>query len=285
MATGRASIEKRLDAGLAVTPLGLEWPLKMRAEYTQMEPRSFGQTQSLRCPHYVNEQGGLCGIWKYRNSICSTWFCKYIRGAVGKDFWESAKTLLQAIETDLALWCAVQLKLDDSALEFVLRPLLMHGQLPTLTHFDLDEKTDPDQQRRVWANWHQREREFYRACAELVSTLSWSEVVRVCGPEVQLRARLTQKAYRRLIADEIPPRLRINAFTVVGVNGGTYSLHHPGIGLDTLPLSDRVVRLLPYFDGRPTTEIVDQILEKEHLRFSPELLRRLVDFKILDEVH
>jgi hypothetical protein len=99
MATGRASIEKRLDAGLAVTPRGLEWPLKMRAEYTQMEPSAFGQTQSLRCPHYVNEQGGLCGIWKYRNSICSTWFCKYVRGAVGKEFWETAKVLLQAIET------------------------------------------------------------------------------------------------------------------------------------------------------------------------------------------
>jgi hypothetical protein len=41
------------------------------------------------------------------------------------------------------------------------------------------------------------------------------------------------------------------------------------------------MRLIPYFDGRPTNEIVSQIAEKEGLRFTPELLRRLVDFKIL----
>ena len=42
--------------------------------------------------------------------------------------------------------------------------------------------------------------------------------------------------------------------------------------------------LLPYFDGRPTEEIVGQIVEKECLRFTPELLRWLADFKILTAV-
>jgi hypothetical protein len=84
-----------------------------------------------------------------------------------------------------------------------------------------------------------------------------------------------------MIAQEIPARLRVGGFTVIDVNRGFYSLHHSAIGLDRFQLSERVMRLLPYFDGRPTTEIVDQILEREGLRFTPELLRRLVDFKIL----
>ena len=41
------------------------------------------------------------------------------------------------------------------------------------------------------------------------------------------------------------------------------------------------MRLLPYFDGRPTAESVAQIVAKEGLRFTDELLRRLVDFRIL----
>ena len=41
------------------------------------------------------------------------------------------------------------------------------------------------------------------------------------------------------------------------------------------------MRLLPYFDGRPIADIVNQIVEKEGLRFTDELLRRLVDFNIL----
>lgn len=281
MARGRASVETRLDAGLAVTPRGLEWPLKMRAQYTQMEPQAFGRTQSFRCPHYLDEQGGLCSIWKYRNSVCSTWFCKYVRGAVGKEFWENAKQLLSLIEIDLASWCAVQLELDESALSFLLKPFLMPGQLPTLTQLDVDEHVDSATQRRVWANWYGRERDFYRACATLVASLTWREVLKVCGPDVQLRARLTQKTYLQLISNEIPTRLRSGPFTVIAVDRGTYSLHNPGIGLDSLQVSERVMRLIPYFDGRPTTEIVSQIVEKEGLRFTPELLRRLVDFKIL----
>lgn len=284
MAQGRASLETRLSTGLAVTPRGLEWPLKTRAQYTQIESQAFGRAQSLRCPHYVDEQGGLCGIWKYRNSICSTWFCKYVRGSVGKEFWESAKLLLSSIEINLASWCAVQLELDEAALDFLLKPFLMSGQVPTLTQSDLDEQVDQVNQRRVWANWYGRERDFYRACAGLVESLNWSDVLAVCGPEVQLRARLAQGTYRKLIGDEIPSRLRIGRFTVIDVDRGSYSLHNAGIGLDSLQVSGRVMQLLPYFDGRPTTEIVGQIIEKEGLRFTPELLRRLVDFKILEEV-
>jgi hypothetical protein len=46
----------------------------------------------------------------------------------------------------------------------------------------------------------------------------------------------------------------------------------------------RVMKLFPCLDGRATTEIVNQIVEREGLRFTGELLRRLVDFKILVSV-
>ncbi|HEX6730358.1 MAG TPA: hypothetical protein VF074_10125, partial [Pyrinomonadaceae bacterium] len=232
-------------------------------------------------PHYLNEQGGLCGIWKYRNSICSTWFCKYVRGSVGKDFWVSAKELLASVEMDLARWCSVQLELSEPALGFLLEPLLMPGQLATLARSDLDEQCDPAKQRLVWGNWYGRERDFYRACAGLVAPLTWHEILDACGPEVHLRARLVQTAYRKLIASDIPTRLRLGRFAVLGVDRGFYSLSTAGIGFDTLQLSERVMRLLPYFDGRPTQEIVSEIVEQESLRFTPGLLRRLVDFKVL----
>ena len=286
MASGRATVEARLDAGLAVTPLGLEQPLKRSFLYAQMEPRAFGRAESMRCPHYISEQGGLCGVWKYRNSICSTWFCKYVRGAVGRDFWEAAKTLLRAVEDDLSQWCLIELELDEPALALALAPPVESGQRravaqPSLTLEDMDDLVDPDKQRRIWGNWHGREREFYRACTELVATLKWSDVVAVCGPETLARARLAQKAYGRMIADDIPERLSMGGFAIMGAGPDSYSLYHPSIGMDTFKLSARVMRLLPLFDGRPTADVVSQIVEKEGLRFTDELLRRLVDFKIL----
>lgn len=283
MAQGRASVEARLDAGVAVTPLGLEQPPKMKSLYDQMEARAFGRAQSLRCPHYINEQGGLCGVWKYRNSVCSTWFCKYVRGGVGRDFWEAAKRLLLTVEEDLSRWCAVELELGETALELLLAPRVEAGQRH-LTPEDLDDQVDPEKQRRVWGNWHGREREFYRACAELVAPLNWPDALAICGPETRARARLAQKAHRLMSSDEIPERLRMGAFTIMEANSDFYRLYHSDIGMDAFSLSAKVMRLLPYFDGRPTAEIVAQIVEREGLRFTDELLRRLVDFKILTPV-
>jgi hypothetical protein len=284
MAAGRLSVERRLAAGLAVTPRGLEWPLKIRAQYNEMELRGFGRAQSLLCPHYVDEQGGLCGIWKYRNSVCSTWFCKFVRGAVGREFCEATKHLLLTIELELSRWCAVQLDLQESALGLLLAPRLARGQLPTFTLEDIEDQVEPDKQRQAWANWYGREREFYLACGELVRQLKWSDVSAICGPEVLVRSRLTKKAYLHLVADEIPERLQMGTFTVMEASDGFYNLHHPANGLDPFQLSARIMRLLPHFDGRPTTEIVKQIIDTEGLRFTPELLRRLVDFKILRAV-
>jgi hypothetical protein len=208
---------------------------------------------------------------------------------VGRDFWEAAKFLLLAIEDDLSRWCTVKLELEEKALALLLTPQAGTGQrltltLPALTLEDMDDLVDLDKQRRIWGNWHGREQEFYRACAELVAPLNWSEVLAICGPETQARARLAHKAYRRMTSTEIPARLRMGSFTIMEANPDSYHLYLPGIGMDAFKLSARVTRLLPNFDGRPTTDIVNQIVETEGLRFTDELLGRLVDFKILEAV-
>lgn len=281
MANGRQTIEARLQAEIAVTPLGLEQPLMVKVLYEQKEIRAFGRAQSLICSHYINEQGGRCGIWKYRNSVCSTWFCKYVRGAVGRDFWEAAKFFLLSIEAELSRWCAIKLAFNDQEFSHLFVPQTATSQLPPLTLEDLDNLVDAEKQRRIWGNWYGREREFYLACAERVAALSWQEILEICGPAVQMRARLVQEAYRRLMTGEIPERLRIGNFTITETDQDFCSLYHPGIGVDVFRLSTKVMRLLPYFDGRPTREILQQIIEKEGLRFTTELLRRLVDFNIL----
>ncbi len=280
MARGRASVEARLKAGLAVTPLGLEQNRRQKLLYDQIEPRAFGRAQNLRCPHYIDEQGGLCGVWKYRNSICSTWFCKYVRGAAGHKFWEAAKQLLLAIEDDLARWCVMELEIGDDALELLL-PLRDADSRRNLTPEELDDRIDPLRQRRVWGAWHGREREFYQACAALIAPLNWPEVLAVCGSAVRAWARLVHTAYQSLINEEIPARLRLGSFTVMEARSDFYRLYHPEIGIDTLTLSAKIMRLLPYFDGRTKEEIVTQIESQEHMRFTDELLQRLVDFKIL----
>lgn len=281
MIKGRASIEARINEGVAVTPFGLGRHPKYAMLYDNMEVQAFGRSQSLRCPHYIDEQGGLCGIWKYRNSVCSTWFCRYVRGPAGSDFWGTAKNLLVAIEQDLAHWCVAELEIGSQALRLLFKPRSLREPGKLIDLDSLEGRANPEMQRLVWGNWFGREQEFYRECARLVTPLDWQGVLSICGPHVRVRALLLQRAHEQLASGEVPPRLRFTNFTVAESGPDSCRVHHATQGMESLKLSTRLMSLLWYFDGRPTTEVIEQIIEEKKLRITPDLLRRLVDFKIL----
>ena len=68
---------------VGVTPLGLARPPVQHLLYRHGRERGFGQSVALLCPHYLGDSGG-CGIWRHRNGVCATWFCKHTRGERAK---------------------------------------------------------------------------------------------------------------------------------------------------------------------------------------------------------
>jgi hypothetical protein len=71
-AAGRATLEARLDARIGATPLALACPPLQRALYRLGAPGAFGQARGLRCPHFLEEGGGRCAIWRHRIAVCPT---------------------------------------------------------------------------------------------------------------------------------------------------------------------------------------------------------------------
>ncbi len=112
----RASVESRLQAQVAVTPLGLGQPPAFTVLYDKTVPASFGHSRALRCPHFLEDGGGRCGIWRHRAAVCTTWFCKHVRGAVGQAFWQALNRLLAGVEQSLSRWCVLQLDVGPEAL-------------------------------------------------------------------------------------------------------------------------------------------------------------------------
>ncbi len=276
-AKGRATVITRLQAGLNVTPFGLESSPVFKQLYGAPV---FGRSQTLRCPHYLAEEGGLCGVWRNRNAICSTWFCKHVRGAVGLSFWESLRDLLHAVEDDLASWCLLKLEVGNTVLAQLFPALGSMRANQRLDVSQVDGILDYEQQQIVWGEWLGHEEEFFKACAQLVNALTWSEVVAVCGPKVQAHAQLTVEAYRKLIADHLPARLKVGNFKIIQMGAEqcrvvSYS------GYDPMDMSQRLLRVLGYFDGRPTAAARQAILEQEQLKLNDALLRRLVDYGVL----
>jgi hypothetical protein len=257
---GRASLEARLSARVAVSSLGIGRDAAYDLLYVTRGRSLFGRARSMRCPHYLDEGGGQCGIWRHRAAVCATWFCKYVRGAVGQRFWQALHRLLSAVEGDLSMWCARQLGVDAGA----------------------DRAgVAADEPRRVFGDWSGREREFFQECARLVEALGWRDVERICGPEVRALTTLTREAFDSLRSPATRPRLRVGAFRVIDPRRHS-SIVEGYDGGDRIELPTRVLSALHHFEGSVSTaQALRKIRAETGLAIAPDLVRLLVDFEIL----
>jgi hypothetical protein len=247
-AAGRATIEARVRNGV-VTPLGLMKDAAYDALYNV--DRSFGNDPRLLCPHYLDEHGGICSIWRYRESTCTTYYCKVVRGAVGAAFWAQLKQLLLLAEQSLSAWCVAQLGLTR------------------------DEAT-------AWGEWRGRELEFFRECARLVDGMAWPDVVAVGGAELVAQADLTRAAFARLVSSADPERPKVALVQIEPRGPGRVRLSTYSDS-DALDAPTELANLLPYFDGRPMREALSEIQRREHITMNPLLVRKLIDFGVLTD--
>jgi hypothetical protein len=249
---GRATLEARLAEGIALTPRGIGRSATYDLLYVA-NAKSFGRIRSMRCPHYLEESGGQCGIWRHRAAVCATWYCKYVRGAVGQQFWQSLHRLLSAAERELSAWCARELGADPEAAE------------------------GP----QAFGAWSGRERLFFAECARLVDVLRWRDVERVCGSEVRSLRTDASEAFDRLRSRAVPPRLRIGSLRVVEPGENT-SIVEGYDGGDRLALPNALIEALSDFDRSPsTTNALQTIRARTGLVLDRDLVRLLVDFEIL----
>jgi hypothetical protein len=276
---GRATVHTRICAGLAVTPLGLGEPALQALIYAEGAKTGFGRSKSLLCPHYLPEDGGKCGVWKNRNAVCVTWFCKHERGATGKTFWTALQQLLVTAEKDLAAWCVAEMGLNEDALKLLFPPLQPSSKDP-LTASALDRRIDPQRIQAVWGEWRGREHEFYLACARLVDALTWADVLRVCGPSLRIQAKLLTQTYHALMNKQLPPKLKLNELKIAKLHGASMQLSTYST-LDPLQMPSALLAALPHFDGRAVDETVAEVIEQKKLRLTPSVLQKLVDFGIL----
>lgn len=262
----RASLERRLAEPAACTPHGLDVGEDERRRYHAIvTSETFGRDPGLRCPHYLVESGGQCGIWRQRNGVCATWFCKHERGATSQRFWQALEVLLTLVERELSHWCACQ--------------LLYHTTPPG--------PGDGDDELPEWSAWVPHIDDYYRRAAALVDELGWPEVQAIAGPEfipaaARLRAAyaaLEPRSERRpqlvqLRRPLLPGPVRVSHRDPAHTRVVTYS------DSDPLELPTAIVDLLPRFDGRPTGQVLDE-LEREGVVLTPDLLALLLDFEVL----
>ncbi len=262
---GQASVRARVAARRAVTPLGLLWPTSYTQAYDEDNERDFGRRQDLRCPHYI-EQGGLCGVWRHRNATCSTWFCRYERGAVGRRLWQQVHRTLEVIE-DVLMWWAV----DAVGLEPAVREALACGS-PTVR---LEEGPLDDE--AVAACWGARAAEqeaWYIACHRAVEALRWPDIRRIGGGRLTEAIDELHEALEDHENRKLPPFLAAGDLSVALEEGGV-SWVYGYRAYDAVPVPSGALASARALGPVPTAQMAGA------LSVDDAALRRLIDLGVL----
>jgi len=246
----RLLIEMRA-ASQAINPYAMKAPWLYWVHY---HDHPFGQSEKLLCPYYIDRDGGLCGIYQYRNGRCSTWFCKYEHRRFGYEFWQAVDHLLTAMEDELAKWCVQEI--------------------------DLKRSLDPtDFPAFEWGVWVGRERDFFRKCWELVHQLTVDEAIEHAGEAIRPLAVAVVKAFAALEPGPIPEILRPAKFDAVVIGENRVRVRAYA-RLDPIDLDADLVSAISAFDGRRTAEVLET-LALQGIHIDSELLRTLYNYKIL----
>lgn len=279
MAEGRRRIEQKIDSRIGVTPQWVKPPAKFNHLYKNAH-QFFGRASSLRCPYYALESGG-CTIWAYRESVCSTFFCKYVAGQDGRRFWMSLKTYLTLAEYQLSRHALLQL-MPEFLMDGRDKPELATAPLSVE---DLDDAAPPAKAyAALWKEHAGKERDFYRACFDVVRAVPRDGLERLLGLDGTIELKVLEKLHTQANAPTLPRVLRFNPeATVKWLPDGSVALGYYS-EYEAVALPGEAYALLVEFTGQKPVEAVRQHLrDHKQADLDPDILLELHRHRILVE--
>jgi hypothetical protein len=267
---GRRRLRARIAARVGVTPQYIQAPRKYNLVYASARGAGFfGRAKNMMCPYFDAENDGRCTVWRYREAVCSTYFCKYTGGKPGWEFWDTLKGYLGYVERSLA---SLSAKAIDAA---VTEPNMERF---TLTAEDVQDLPPKDSDyAQYWGTWVGREEEFYIACYQHVKAMKPADFALGVDDSPDGRGmlgRLTAK-YEAIPSATIPTTLirakdlkkRVNDESVVVTSYNPY---------DAFAVEKELFEVLGKFKAEQTVEENLARLDKEEdVQLAPELIHYL----------
>ncbi len=271
MAEGRRRIRAKIAARAGVTPQWLAPPAKREVLFGASWRTAFGRSLLLLCPYYERD-GGLCTIWRHREAVCSTFFCKYDAAADGAEFWKSVRSLVGYVE--LLVTRHVTRALIPGYVETTNQGLTLE-ELEDLPPREADYQA-------LWGAWVGREEELYLQAYELVRGLDRAGFAAILADaEYVNRARSLTAAHRALTSPSLPARLVPRPdLAARPIEGGvlvtTYSRYEP------LLLTEALHEVVEAFRGGGTVaEVRERLLRESGVDVPEDLLQSLHQYRVL----
>jgi hypothetical protein len=276
MALGKERIRERIKSRIGVTPHWLTRPHKMTL-IMQSYSNAFGRAKSLLCPYYdTSNPSNSCTIWRHREAVCMTYYCKYAGGQRGFDFWSALKAYLGYAQRQLARHAQV------AVAEGVLEPVLQKNQLSVEDIEDLPPKASDYM--RWWGPWAVREEEFYVKCHDWLRSSRREVFQRSVDQtnEGQLLVQALLAAHTKLQDKILPKSLVRNARMKedhVGDKVVVTTYHR----YDSFALDKDLYDVIGLFRANETLEANLARLAKDGAELAPELIEYLFAAGVLVE--
>lgn len=275
MQEGKRRIREKIAQRTGVSPRWIAPPRKQELLRKASWRSGFGRSLVLLCPYFERAQGN-CTIWRHRESVCTTFFCKYTAGADGEDFWRALRRYTGWLENTLSSLAA------RSLLPGHIEARPPAGEL-TLEELE-DRAPAAETYAALWGEWVGREEEFFVRCHEWASALSrdgFEALVR--GDEYDERLGGLIAARDTMLNPRLPERLVPNpemgsSETPDGVLVRAYSRYEP------LLLTRNLFEVVRAFAGGATetvAEVRSRLRSEAELEIPDELLLGLYQFRVL----
>ena len=182
-------LKKLIKEKSFVLPMGVVAPPWYQKEFLQNKDKIFGRSEKMLCPYYqTNTQS--CGIWRFRGSVCTSFYCKSSFSQKGKSFWRSLEDYLSYLEMALAEEVLVYHDYSPRELSEQLDFLNINPDQKTIKALLAKKNLPVPLARQLWKHYWEKEEEFYIKAAEFVDELPLKQIKEIQGT---LGADLLQK--------------------------------------------------------------------------------------------
>lgn len=252
--TGKSRLSNELKRRTGTLPHGLFRSRKFDYLIRQ-SPDSFGRCNSLICP-FFERKDGYCTLWPYRNSVCGTWFCKYVSCEDGRLFWLSLRQFLLYAEENLSRYAMMKAGWPAESI------LYRQSREAPLSSDEMDENPmRAGVYAKLWQTYAGREEEWYRESYRIIKGITPDEFLSIIGVTGQVFLGDVRAKQKAMSPERIPRALKRNPnLKVIDSDEDSYTL----IGystFDPVTITKRMYTLLDSFTGKKTTdELVEQLI-------------------------
>ena len=156
---GQKRIQNKILYREWALPIGLVASPNYQRQFQNKSKEDFGRRFDLKCDFYISSSGE-CAVWKWRDSQCSTYFCRYDQPD-GATFWSQIQTYLYDIELHLAQLCLLEAGFHQNEIEENLRWVYLQNEVENQA---FQAEVTALKWTEFWQHQQDRIEEYYKKC-------------------------------------------------------------------------------------------------------------------------